>query len=399
MNRAHLVLLVVLLLPATATPAAATPVDGTVTVANGTADGEMVTITPMDGNYQRADDPVNTTVSGGSFSADAPDAPLYFVRLRHDDAAHYALSRNGSQVTFDLSETVSGRVVGPNGTARENVSVALQSELGPVVNATTTDADGHFAFGPVRADANYTVEVRYRGAPYRRAVRTGTNATNVTVRTRSPTDDSGVLTATTTANQPAGHLLRVVAPPNASARPTVVETLTLRNTGDRPFVGPVSISLPENVSVFAGMYRGQRVPVTPDGNTVTVDASVAAGDTARVGVAYALDGRTLTKPVAYSPDRVAVVMQGYEADAVDHSSNLRVGDAPIAMLTNAGQLENGETIRVTLPSDASSASSGSTATAAAGGDSNTMPRFPAVELGSLLAAVVVGGIFAYRFTR
>jgi hypothetical protein len=92
-------------------------------------------------------------------------------------------------------------------------------------------------------------------------------------------------------------------------------------------------------------------------------------------------------------------MQGYEADAVDHSSNLRVGDAPIAMLTNAGQLENGETIRVTLPSDASSASSGSTATAAAGGDSNTMPRFPAVELGSLLAAVVVGGIFAYRFTR
>lgn len=375
-------------------PVAAEPVSGTVTVSNGTADGDRVTVTPIDENYQRTGDAVNTTVDGSTFSTkDMPDAPLYFVRVVHNESAHYALVENGTDVDMSLSENVSGQIVGENGTGHAGLRIQFASAYGPTVTTAKTGENGTFSVGPLKPNTTYYLRYGIEGIPYNHTIETDADGDPRRIVAREPTNDRSVLTAT--GGTPASHVIQVIAPKNGS-RPTVVETLSLQNEGDRPFVGQVELQLPKGVDASGAMYQGKRVPVEQKGRTVEVNATIPPGERTRVGVAYPLDGQTLERTPQYTSDVLAVSLRGYDLANVEHSENLERGDAPVPLLVTKNSSAGNETVTVQLPA----AGSSQTASASGGDTQNSdggVPfDAPAVPLLVGLAGAVGGGILVYR---
>ncbi|WP_433627068.1 carboxypeptidase-like regulatory domain-containing protein [Halomicrococcus sp. NG-SE-24] len=365
-------------------------VSGTATVANGTANGDTVTVTPLDENYRRAGPSVNTTVSDGSFTADnVTKAPLYYVRLQHGGFSHYVLTNTTSGVAFELGASISGRVVTENGSAVPNARLLVTSPTGPPVGQVNTSENGTFDVGPLKPNTTYTIRMHRAGVPYRKTITTG-NASDVRFVQREPTANDSVLSVS--GGNPASRVMQV-APRNNSSGLRVVETLTLNNTGDRPFVGPVHVTLPDGATPTGAMFRDKQTQFTRRGDGVVVNATVAANDTTRIGVAYRIDNRTIQKTVEHDTDNVAVVLRGYNASQVRHSSNLRRGQSPIPMLTNGEPLDAGDRIRVHVPKDAKK-SPGTSANQPAqdGGGSD----FPVSVLALSFLSIVIGGILAYR---
>ncbi|SEO30039.1 hypothetical protein SAMN04487948_101614 [Halogranum amylolyticum] len=382
----------VLTLPA---PVAAEPLSGTVTVANGTADGDRVTITPIDQNYRRTGDPVNTTVEGTSFSVDeVPDAPLYFVRVVHNESAHYALVDNSTDVDISLSSKVSGQIVAENGTAMEETRIQIASSYGPIVTEDRTGENGTFSVGPLKPNSTYYLRYGIGGVPYNHTIKTDAEGDSYRLVASDPTNDTSNLSAS--GGTPASHVVQLVAPRNGS-RPTAVETLSLQNDGDRPFVGQVELQLPEGVNASGAMYQGKRVPVDQDGRTAKINATIPPGERSRVGVAYPIEDRTLERTPQYDPDVLAVSFQGYDLANVEHSENLERGDSPVPILVMNSSAENNETFTVELPAN------GTTQTDSQSGeeiedDDGTVPLddAPVVPLLVGLVGAVGGGILAYR---
>ncbi|WP_458210488.1 carboxypeptidase-like regulatory domain-containing protein [Haladaptatus sp. NG-SE-30] len=366
-------------------------VSGTVTVANETANGDTVTVTPLDNNYRRAGKSVNVSVSNGSFTANGvTNASFYFVRLSHDGLAHYALTRDTKGISFDLSATVSGRVVTENGSAISNARLLVTSPTGPPVGEVNTSENGTFDVGPLQPNTTYTIRMQRAGVPYKKTITTDSNATDVRFVKREPTSNDSVLTVS--GGTPASHVIQVSSRQNASGL-RVVETLTLNNTGDQPFVGPVHVSLPDGATPTGAMFRDQRTQFTRRGDGVVVNATVAANDTVRIGIAYNMDSRRVQKSIDHDTDRLAVVLRGYNLSRVSHSSNLRPGSAPIPILTNATELTSGDQIRIHVPEAARQSTQTPTNQSA---DGNSGSDLPVAVLGLSFLSIVAGGILAYR---
>lgn len=376
---------------------AASPVTGTVTVENGTADGANVTITPMTQRFQEKGKPVKTQVEGDQFSADVPDAPVYLVQVVYDGSVHYDVLQNETTTSMRLERSLSGRVVNASGEPRTNAAVELVSATtGYSVDRTKVDENGTFSFGPLQPNSTYRVQVTIDGVPYLRTVRTDGNA-SVTVETPPPTDEASVLNVS--GGQTASHVIQVLAPQNASQRPSVVETLTLTNTGDRPFVGSITLVAPAGATPYGAMFQGRQTEYQRTPRGVELNATIPANSTARVGVAWDLQNRTLRKQFGRSPDSVAVVFRGYEPKNVTHSANLEPGDAPIPLLINSEPIGENDTIRLDLPASTGSASGTGGRTASgqqASAASNSIPEFPALGIFGGLFAIVAGGFVAYR---
>jgi hypothetical protein len=380
-----------------------TVVNGTVTV-DGSPAAANVTVTPLTAGMRRAGDPVTARATDGRFAVRAPAASQYAVRVRHGDLAHYALT-SGPAVRIELGATLGGRVLAPNGSALSGAQVQVLSGLGPTVGVVETDAEGRFSVGPLRPDRRYRLRVRHEGVPYTRTVRTGNGS--VELRLREPTDDRGVLRAA--GGQPAGHVVQIRAPRNGS-RVTVVETLTLENTADRPFLGRVTVAVPRDAAVLGARYRGREINYRHNGSRVEVGALVTPTETTRISVAYRIEGRTFEKPLATRTGSLAVALDGYAVRNVSHSANLAPGDAPVELLVNDGPVGPGDTVRVDL--DGGNGTSGGTDAAGAGTtgrtsaagsdgsdgeDGTPTPEDPPIALLSAgFLVVVVGGLVAYR---
>jgi hypothetical protein len=373
-------------------PVAAADVDGTVTVANGSADGDRVTVTPLDSNFRRAGPQVNTTVDGSTFTATGvTDAPVYFVRVVHEDTAHFALLRNETHAELTLTGELSGRIVDENGTGQEGVRMGLFSSYGPMVAGIETGENGTFTADPLKPNTTYYLQYSVDGIPYNRTVETGDGPTRIVAR--EPTADPSVLTAT--GRTPASHVIQVIPPRNGS-RPTVVENVSLRNRGDRPFVGAVELQVPHDTRASAAMYEGKRIPVTQRGRTVSINATIPSGAAVQVGVAYPLEGRTLDRTLRYSPDTAAVVLRGYDVSRVQHSDNLVRADSPVPLLVARNVSGRNTTLSVTLPAEgggAGTSDSGGTPGGVGAGEAFGAPALP-LFLG--LLGAIGGGLLAHR---
>jgi hypothetical protein len=381
--------------------AAAEPVSGTVTVENGTANGAPVTVVPVTERLERAGEPVTTTVTDGSFSVEAGDAPRHAVRVEYEGATHHELLGNRSSVDVHLSETVRARVVDADGTPRPGVSVELVDGDGFAVTSATTDENGTVAFGPVEADETYDLRATVEGAPYRRSVDPTANRT-ATLRTRPPTTDASVLSVAN--DTQTGYVIQLVPPRNDSGVPSVVQTVTLRNAGDRPFVGHVVLHTPTGASPYAAMARNRETTFSETDEGVRLNVTLPAGGTTQVGAAYDLAGSTFEMELGRDAPSLTVVLQGYDPTAVEHSATLRVGDAPIALLTSDGSLAAGDRIRIDLEGartaaaspDGGSADATNQSAAARQSESNSIPAFPGVPILGGVGAAVVLGLAAYR---
>lgn len=382
--------------------AATTSVSGTVTVANGSADGARVTVAPVDENLRSTGNSVRTTVDGTSFSVDAPDSPAYVVRVVHDGAAHYEVLRNDSTATITLDAAVSGRVVDEAGEPRPNTTVNLLDEDGFSVDRTQAGENGTFAFAPLESNETYRLAVAIDGVQYRETVAATDGGTrNVTVSTPPPVEDPAVLSVA--GGDPVSHVVRVLAPQNRSEPTGVVETITLQNSADRPFAGTVVIGVPPDGQPYSAMAAGEETDYRRVDDGVAVDVSVPANGSAQVGVAYDVADRTFEKQLRHDAESLAVSFQGYDIDEVDHSENLRVGDSPVPILTSDGPVSANETVSVDVSNARSAAtggdgsSGGSDGTAGTGSsESNSIPEFPTVPVFGGLAAMVGGGLVAYR---
>jgi len=165
------VLVSFLIVPATATAAS---VSGTVTVADGSADGETVTIAPLDPSNELVGNATETTVEDGSFTYESVEGAItYFVELEHEGSTHYALVDEGEQPTLVLNDTISGELVDENGTPISNATITVTSQHGPEVTQVNT-TDGSFTIGPVQPDRMYTLEIEANDADYERVVSTET---------------------------------------------------------------------------------------------------------------------------------------------------------------------------------------------------------------------------------
>lgn len=363
--------------------AAAAPVTGTVSVANGTAESDRVTVTPLNQDFERVGQPVSTAVENGSYrAADVADAPLYVVRLEHGALSHYAVVQEPT-ADFELSAGLSARLARADGTPVANTTVTVTSPTGPPVAQVRTGSDGRIALDQLQPNRSYQLHTRLSGAPYRFALQTGTNASDARLTLRSPTADETVLTAA--GGNPASH---IVQPVQNGSTTRVVETIRLENAGNRPFVGAITVGLPDSATVRSASIEGQQLRYRRTAEGLAVNASLASGSTIRASVQYTLDNESLNKPVQHETDSLAVVLQGFDPAAVEHSSNLRLRNTsgmPIPMLTSTDSLAPGDSISVTLPGAGGQA-----------GSSGSMPQFPAGALVAGLLAVVVGGIAAYR---
>jgi hypothetical protein len=404
MKRILAVLVVLSCLATVPTASAATSISGTVTVENGTADGAQVTVVPATQTLQRAGESAQTTVRDASFSVDVADAPRYVVRVRYDGTTHYEVLQNTTQAHIDLGGTVEGRVVGESGTPLSGVSVEVVDDSGFVVTTAETGADGTLTVGPVESSETYQLRATVDGVPYRRTV---TANESVTVRARPPTSNASALRVAPE-TRPA-YVLQVVPPKNDSGVPSVVQTVTLRNTADRPFVGSVTIPVPSDASPYAGMVDNREADYRHTDAGVRLNVTAPANGTVRVGTAYDLTGQTLTTTLRRDTPSLTVVVQGYDPNAVGHSSNLRVGDAPVSLLVSNGSVESGESIRIDLEGarsqQATAASGGGSAdgdggTAAAAStdsaESNSIPSFPGVAILGAVGGMVVVGLVGYR---
>lgn len=363
--------------------ATATPVTGTVSVPNGTATGDRVTVTPLSRNFDQAGQSVTTAVENGSYRATGvADAPVYAVRLQHGDANHYAVVRNAT-ADFRLSAELTARLVRPDGSPVANATLTALSPTGPTVAQVTSGPDGRLALGPLEPNRTYQLQGYVDGAPYRFALRIGENATGARLTVRKPTADERVLTAT--GGNPASH---VIQPIRNGSETRVVETVRLENGGERPFVGEIHFGLPDTATVRSVAFEGQQLQYRRTDEGLAVNASLAAGSPVHATIRYTLGDGRLDQSVVHETDSLAVVLQRYEPTRVDHSANLRLRNAsrmPVPMLINEKPLSAGTRIQVTLPgADGQSGSSGS------------MVRFPAGVFAAGLLAVVGGGIVAYR---
>jgi len=406
MKRLLAILVVLSCLATVPTAAAATSISGTVTVENGTADGAQVTVVPATQTLQRAGESAQTTVRGSSFSVEVADAPRYVVRVRYGGTTHYEVLQNATRARIDLGGTVEGRVVDESGTPLSGASVEVVDEGGFVVTTAETDADGTLTVGPVEPTETYQLRATVDGVPYRRTV---TANESVTLRARQPTSNASALRVAPE-TRPA-YVLQVVPPRNASGVPSVVQTVTLRNTADRPFVGSVTLPVPTNASPYAGMVDNREAEYRRTDAGVRLDVTAPANGTVRVGTAYDLSGQTLTTTLRRDTPSLTVVVQGYEPTAVGHSSNLRVGDAPVALLVSDGPVGAGESIRLDLEgarSQQATAASGDGSTGASSTDadasaastdsaeSNSIPSFPGVAILGAVGGMVVVGLVGYR---
>ncbi|AQL42566.1 hypothetical protein BV210_07525 [Halorientalis sp. IM1011] len=385
MARTTLTLLVAFACLATVTGvAAADPVTGTVDVENGTAEGDTVTVTPMDGGFKRVGEPVSTTVRNGRYRASGlPNATMYAVRLQHGNASHYRVVSE-PRANFTLSATLSARLVTPDGTPVTDAQLTVLSRAGPPVARLEAGPEGRIELGPLQLNRSYTLRTNRNGAPYRYVLRTGTNATGAELRVRPPTSDGAALRVT--GGDPASH---VVQPVERNGATTVVERIQFENAADRPFVGPVAVGLPPNATVRSVAIQDQQLRHRRTADGVAVNASLAPGSQIRVTVRYELPDGRLAKPVLHDTDSLVVVLQGYDADRVEYADELRLvnrSGMPIPMLTTTAGLSAGDRIAVTLPGG----------TSGGGEEGGPMPRFPATVFAVALLAVVGGGIAVYR---
>mgnify|MGYP000751902333 CR=1 FL=1 len=385
------------------TATAETTVSGSITVENGTADGSQVTVVPVSESLQRAGDSARTTVQDSSFSVAVDDAPRYAVRVAYGGTTHYDVLRNDTHASIHLSERVDGRVVDDSDTPLSGVSVEVLDGDGFVVTTVETDSKGTFAVDPVEANETYRLRATVDGVPYRQSVAPSANGT-ATIRTRPPTNDSSTLRVAADAQR--GYVLQMVPPENASGVPSVIQTVTLRNTGDRPFVGSVELPIASNATPYAGMVQNEEADYRRTDAGVRLDVTVPANGTARVGVAYDLDGPQLETSVWRDTSSLTVVVQGYDPAAIDHSENLRVGDSPIPLLVSDGPVSTGETIRLDLTdaraeriqatAGADTDGTGDAETAPA--ESNSIPSFPGIEILGAVGGMVIVGLVGYRLS-
>ncbi|WP_049997054.1 carboxypeptidase-like regulatory domain-containing protein [Halococcus sediminicola] len=383
------------------TTAAAAEISGTVTTDNGSTDGANVTIAAVSENFTAVGDPVRTSVSGSSFEAEVPDAPVHVVRVARGGATHYAVLREDNSTTIALNSSITGRVIDDNGEGRANTTVELVDESGFAVDRALTGDNGRFVFDPVESNESYQLRVSADGVPYQETVNTTVGERNVTVTTPAPTDDISVLSVAN--RSPAGHVLQVLAPQNESGVPSIVETISLRNMGERPFVGTVSINVPADAQPYSGMVDGETAQYRRAEGSVRLNLTVPANGTTQAGVAYDLRNRSFEKTLQRNTTRLAVVMQDYNVSAVGHSENLRVGNASISLLTNDEPLRANDTISVNLsgaraegPHMDLGTPSAANANASAPSESSSLTPFPTVPVFGGLAMVVVGGLIAYR---
>lgn len=407
MKRVLAVLVVLSCLATVPTASAATPISGTVTVENGTAEGARVTVVPATQTLQRAGESARTTVRNSSFSVEVADAPRYVVRVEYGGTTHYEVLQNATRTRIDLGGTVEGRVVDDDGAPLSDVSVDVIDESGFVVTTAETGDDGTLTVGPVEPTETYQLRATVDGVPYRRTV---TANESVTMTARPPTSNASALRVAPE-TRPA-YVLQVVPPKNDSGVPSVVQTVTLRNTADRPFVGSVTLPIPANASPYAGMVDNREAEYRRTDAGVRLDVTAPANGTVRVGTAYDLTGRTLTTTLRRDTPSLTVVVQGYDPNAVDHSSNLRVGDAPVSLLVSDGPVESGESIRLDLEGARSQQSTGASSEASTGAsadagdderaassastESNTIPSFPGVEILGAVGGMVLVGLVGYR---
>ena len=370
------------------------PVSGTVTVENGTADGAQVTVVPVSENLQRVDTAATTTVNGSSFAVDVADAPQYVVRVDYGGASHFDVIRNDTSATIALSESVSGRVVADDGSPRANATVELADETGFLVDQSQTDSNGTFAFGPLESNETYLLRVTVDGVPYQQSVNASSNG-SVTISTPPPTNDSSVLTVAN--GTQTAYVMQVVPPQNESGVPSVVETVTLRNTADRPFAGQVSIRTPDGSTPYAAMVQGEEAAYEQTDTGVRLDVTIPANGTTQVGAAYDLTDSEFEKELGRDTSTLAVVIQGYEPTQVEHSENLRVGDAPVSLLTNSDPIADGETVRVDLSGARSQATTNESA-ANNPSESSSIPSFPGTEILAVVSGMVFAGLAVYRVT-
>jgi hypothetical protein len=404
-----LTLLVVLGCLATVpTATATTSVSGTVTVDDGTADGARVTVVPVTESLQRAGDPARTTISGSSFSVDVADAPQYAVRVSYEGTTHYEVLRNTTRATIHLSGSVDGRVVDDDGTPLSGVAVEVTDDSGFVVTQVQTGSDGEFTVGPVEKNETYRLRATVDGVPYRRTVSAAENGT--TIVARPPITDASRLGVANDSRTP--YVLQVVPPGNESSVPSVIQTVTLRNPTDRPFVGPVELPVPTDATPYAGMAAGEEAEYRRTDAGVRLNVSVPANGVTRVGAAYDLTGPEFETAPRRATGSLTVVVQGYDPTAIDHSENLRVGDAPIPMLTSDGPVEAGERVRLDFDgartranatggsAGTGSAAAGGSETAAAVGDgaaeNNSIPSFPGLPILGAVGGMVAVGLVGYR---
>jgi|GEM_PF-610944 len=407
MKRLLAALVVLSCLATVPTAAAETSISGTVTVENGTADGARVTVVPATQTLQRAGESARTTVQGSSFSAEVADAPRYVVRVQYGGTTHYEVLQNTTRAQIDLGGTIEGRIVDEGGTPLSGVSVEVVDDRGFVVTTVETDANGTLTVGPVEPTETYQLRATVDGVPYRR---TATANESVEMRVRSPTSNASALRVAPD-TRPA-YVLQVVPPKNESGVPSVVQTVTLHNTADRPFEGAVTLSVPPSASPYAGMVDNREAEYRRTDAGVQLNVTAPANGTVRVGTAYDLSGATLTTTPRRDVPSLTIVLQGYDPSAVGHSANLRVGDAPVALLVSDGRVAAGESIRLDLSGarreqnqaaesgDRSASAAASTDTGTASTDpaeSNTIPPFPGVAILGAVGGMVVVGLAGYRF--
>ena len=375
--------------------ASAESVNGTVTVENDTADGDRVSITPLSQNYTRVGPQVNTTVDGSTFSAQrVSNAPLYFIRVVHDGEAHYTMIRAGERANVSLTGEIDGKLVNESGAGQPGVRMALFSSYGPMVAVIDTGENGTFDVGPLKPNSTYYLQYGIDGVPYNETIRTSADGDDYRVVANEPTSNRSVLKAA--GGSPASHVVQILPPENESS-PVAVESISLRNTGERPFVGAVEITIPEGANATAAMYEEKRIPVTQRGRTVRINATVPPGESVKVGVAYPIDNQTLTRTVAYEPDTAAVVLQGYDLSAVEHSENLERGNSPIPLLVAQNVSGDNATISLELPASSGSSTDGSgAASTATPGDAGGGFDAPATPLLIGVLGAIGGGLLAYR---
>ncbi|WP_232423934.1 hypothetical protein [Haladaptatus paucihalophilus] len=277
-----------------------------------------------------------------------------------------------------------------NESAVPNAQLLVASPTGPPVGQVNASKNGTFEFGPVESNTTYTLWMRIAGVPYKKTITTGANATNVHFVKREPTGKETNLTVS--GGDPASHVIQVSPRQNGSGL-SVVETLSINNTGNQPFVGPVHIALPENATPTGAMFRNRQTTFTRHDNGIDVNATIAANDTAQIGVAYNLKGREIRKSLSHDTDRVAAVLQGYNLSQISHSSNLRPGSAPISMLTNQAPIQSGNEIHINVPKNARQMANNQSVDDDGGSNGSD---FPVTILGLSFLSIVIGGILLYR---
>jgi len=378
------VLVSLLIVPATATAS----VSGTVVVDGGSADGETVTVAPLDPGNELVSNATETTVEDGSFSYESVEGAItYFIQLEHEDTTHYALVDDGEQPNIVLNDTIDGELVDENGTPISNATISVTSQHGPEVTQVNA-TDGSFTIGPVQPDRVYTLEIEANGATYERAVSTGDDAANTTFELPTPTTDRDALTLG--GGQPVNHLLRVGPTQNGTGL-FVVETVSVENGADRPFAGDVSFEVPSDAEVVTGMVDGERTSANRTNDTVTVETTVGAQENATVDVFYRLEDQAFEKPVGYDVEQLAIQFAEYDLTQVEVSDNLVEADAPMPMVTSTGPLEADDQISVSITESNQSVASDQT-----DGGSGT-GEFPLGLVSLGFVAIIAIGLAAYRY--